>query len=217
MTELEYYKFSNNKFLATIDLSKIKSSEKKQSPIFICLLDKSGSMGNNVYIFVKFIFPLVLQKLGCDKEQSILITYDNEAHKYTGNADYYKNQNLSSGGGNELYMGLAEVEAIFDEYIKSNKNISIRLLTISDGDIGSESSLFKKIDELIQKIKNKLIINSQAVRYFTSSTPPDTKGLCSMLKLNNVTNGKLIDIKSNYESEEPEDESEDEKLRKKKD
>ena len=114
-------------------------------------------------------------------------------------------------------MGLAEVEKIFDEYIKSNKNISIRLLTISDGDIGSESSLFKKIDELIPKIKNKLIINSHAVRYFTSSSPPDTKGLCSMLKLNNVTNGKLIDIKSNYESEEPEDESEDEKLRKKKD
>ena len=34
-----------------------------------------------------------------------------------------------------------------------------------------------------------------AVRYFTSSSPPNTKGLSSMLKLNNVKVGKLIDIK----------------------
>ena len=75
--------------------------------------------------------------------------------------------------------------------------MAIRLLTISDGD--SESNLFKKIDELILKIKNKLIINSHVVRYFTSDSPPDTKRLCSMLKLNNITIGKSIDIKSDYE------------------
>ena len=197
MTQLEYYKCVNNKYLATIDLSDIKSSENKQPPVFICLLDKSGSMGGNVYIFVKSIFPLILEKLGCGKEQSILITYDSNAYKYIGNSDYFKNQNLSSGGGNELSVGLAEVEKIFDDYIKSNKIMAIRLLTISDGD--SESNLFKKIDELILKIKNKLIINSHVVRYFTSDSPPDTKGLCSMLKLNNITIGKSIDIKSDYE------------------
>ena len=118
-------------------------------------------------------------------------------YKYIGNSDYFKNQNLSSGGGNELSVGLAEVEKIFDDYIKSNKIMAIRLLTISDGD--SESNLFKKIDGLILKIKNKLIINSHVVRYFTSDSPPDTKGLCSMLKLNNITIGKSIDIKSDYE------------------
>ena len=145
----------------------------------------------------KIYFFFNIKKLGCGKEQSILITYDNNAYKYIGNSDYFKNQNLSSGGGNELSVGLAEVEKIFDDYIKSNKIMAIRLLTISDCD--SESNLFKKIDGLILKIKNKLIINSHVVRYFTSDSPPDTKGLCSMLKLNNITIGKSIDIKSDYE------------------
>jgi uncharacterized protein with von Willebrand factor type A (vWA) domain len=58
--ELEYYKCNNNnKYLATIDLSQIKSSQKVSDSIFICLLDKSGSMEDNVYIYVKEIFPLV--------------------------------------------------------------------------------------------------------------------------------------------------------------
>jgi phosphoribosylformylglycinamidine (FGAM) synthase PurS component len=80
-------------------------------------------------------------------------------------------------------------------------NASIRLLTVSDGNIGDESSLFKKVDEIIAKIKNKLIVNSHVVRYFTSSSPPDTKGLSSMLKLNNITVGKLIDIKVEEDNE----------------
>ena len=201
MAELEYYKCNINKILATIDLSKIQSSEKVQDSILICLLDKSGSMGGNVYVFVKEIFPLVLEKLKVAEKENILITYDDSAQKYSGNADYYKKQNLSSGGSNELYMGLSEVEKIFDDYIKSNKKASIRLLTISDGDIGDESSLFKKVDELIPKIKNNLIVNSHAVRYFTSSSLPDTRGLSSMLKLNNITVGKLIDIKVDEDNE----------------
>ena len=142
MAELEYYKCNINKILATIDLSKIQSSEKVQDSILICLLDKSGSIGGNVYVFVKEIFPLVLEKLKVAEKENILITYDHSAQKYSGNADYYKKQNLSSGGSNELYMGLSEVEKIFDDYIKSNKKAIIRLLTISDGDIGDESFIW---------------------------------------------------------------------------
>ena len=200
MAQLEYYKCTNNKYLATIDLSTIDSNKKEEKeeklPILICLLDKSGSMDENTYIFVKEIFPLVLELLGYDKQENILITYDDEAKKYSGNIEYYKNLEINSGGGNELYMGLAEFEKLLDEYIKANMNKSIRLLTISDGDIGSESPLFKKIDELILKTKNNFIINSHSVRYFTSNSPPDTRGLSSMLKLNNINIGKLIDIKS---------------------
>ena len=186
----------NKKYLGTIDLSSIDSSKEEQSALFICLLDKSGSMGNNVYTYVKEIFPLILEKLKCDKQDNILITYDNKAKEYSGNAEFFKNQTLSSGGGNELYIGLAEIDKKFDEYIKSNIKKPIRLLTISDGDIGSEVSLFKSVDNLIKKIKNNLMVNSHAVRYFTSDSPPDTRGLSSMLKLNNVTTGKLLDIKA---------------------
>ena len=99
MTQLEYYNCASNKILATIDLSSINSEKKEAPPVFICLLDKSGSMRGNVYIFVKEIFPKVLEILGCDKQQNILITYDDEATKYIGNADYFRNQNINSGGG----------------------------------------------------------------------------------------------------------------------
>ena len=98
MLDLEYYKCNNNKYLTTIDLSDLDPSKKEQDSIFICLLDKSGSMDDNVYIFVKEIFPRVLRNLKCDKKQNILITYDNKATKYVGDADYYKSQSLSSGG-----------------------------------------------------------------------------------------------------------------------
>ena len=201
MLDLEYYNCNNKKCLLTIDLSNLESSKKEQNSIFICLLDKSGSMDDNVYTYVKEIFPRVLQNLKYEKKKSILITYDNSAYKYKGDADYFKSQSLSSGGGNELYMGLTELEKIFDEYIKSNKNLPIRLLTISDGDIGSEDALYKKINELMPKIKNKLAINSHAVRYFTSDSPPETKGLSSVLKLNNITLGKLIDINAEDDNE----------------
>lgn len=197
MAEINYYKSENNKYLGTIDLSSISSLKKEQhDALLICLLDKSGSMDDNVRVFVKEIFPLVLEKLKCDKQDNILITYDDDAYEYSGNSEYYRKQELSSGGGTSLYPGLIKVEQKFDEFIKSNIKKPIRLLTISDGDIGDESSLFTAIDNLIKKIKNNLKVNSHTVRYFTSSSPPDTRGLSSMLKLNNVTIGKLIDIKA---------------------
>ena len=210
MLDLEYYKCNNKKYLTTIDLSNLAPFKKEQDSILICLLDRSGSMDDNVAIYVNEIFPRVLQNLKCDKKESILITYDDEAIKYMGDADYFKSQSISSRGDNLLYLGLNELEKIFDEYIKSNKNLPIRLLTISDGDVGPEDKLYKKIDELIPKIKNKLIVNSHAARYFTSSTPPNTKGLSSMLKLNNITVGKLIDIYGREEENESEEEKDEE-------
>ena len=169
MAEINYYKSHNNKYLGTIDLSSIASSKKEENDVLlICLLDKSGSMSGNVRIFVKEIFPLILKKLKCDNQDNILITYDNDAYEYSGNAEYYTKQNLSSGGGTELYKGLEKVELKFDEFIKSNIKKSIRLLTISDGDIGNESSLFKAVDNIIKKIKNNLKVNSHAVNRYKS-------------------------------------------------
>ena len=120
MIDLEYYKYKDNKYLGTIDLSEFKSKKTEQDSILICLLDRSGSMRGNVYIFVKEIFPLVLEKLQTDKQDNILITYDDAAEKFTGNAEYFRNQEIKSKGDTILYLGLTELEKIFDEYINSN-------------------------------------------------------------------------------------------------
>ena len=181
MAEINYYKSNQSKkYLGTIDIT--NSSNDAESPLFICLLDKSGSMGDNVYVYVKEIFPLVLEKLKCDKQENILITYEDKAQEYSGNADFFRNQNITSDGGTQLHVGLSLLEKKIDEYIKSNTKKQIRLLTISDGDVGNLNNLFKSVDNLINKTTNNFMINSHVVRYFTSDSPPDTKGLSSMLK-----------------------------------
>ena len=142
MAEINYYKSNQSKkYLGTIDIT--NSSNDAKSPLFICLLDKSGSMRvsgvmeddddddvDNVNVYVKEIFPLVLEKLKCDKQENILITYEDIAQEYSGNADFFRNQNLTSGGANELHVGLSLLEKKIDEYIKSNTKKQIRLLTI---------------------------------------------------------------------------------------
>ena len=60
MLDLEYYKCNNKKYLTTIDLSNLAPFKKEQDSILICLLDRSGSMDDNVAIYVNEIFPRVL-------------------------------------------------------------------------------------------------------------------------------------------------------------
>ncbi|OUM61119.1 hypothetical protein PIROE2DRAFT_62707 [Piromyces sp. E2] len=52
-----------------------------------------------------------------------------------------------------------------------------------------------EIVDIIQK--KKLLVNSQAVRFFTSNRQPDTRGLSSCLQFSNVSDPKLIDIFAN--------------------
>ena len=150
MAEINYYKSNQSKkYLGTIDIT--NSSNDAKSPLFICLLDKSGSMRvsgvDNVNVYVKEIFPLVLEKLKCDKQENILITYDDPTKEYSGNADFFRNQNLTSDGGNELSEGLSLLEKKIDEYIKSNTKKQIRLLTISDGDVGDIDYIQSELEE----------------------------------------------------------------------
>ena len=124
MAEIQYYKSNqNNKFLGTIDLSSINPSKSEQNAQLICLLDRSGSMSNNVYIYVKEIFPLILEKLKCDKQDNILITYDDEAEEYSGNAEFFKNQKISARGDNILYLGLEKLEISGEECLKTHRLI----------------------------------------------------------------------------------------------
>ena len=55
------------------------------------------------------------------------------------------------------------------------------------------------INDLIKQ--KQILINSQAIRFFTSNEEPDTRGLSSLLQLNNISIPILEDIycSLNYE------------------
>ena len=55
----------------------------------------------------------------------------------------------------------------------------------------------KIASQFYEKVKEKFRINSQAIRYFTSSAQPDIMALASILQLNTVNEATLIDINYN--------------------
>ena len=85
-------------------------------------------------------------------------------------------------------------------------NQNVRILTISDGELFDQESTVEYSSQVVNVIKkNNLLVNSQAIRFFTSSNQPDTRGLSSCLQFSNVSNPILIDIeadKYNYENYE---------------
>ena len=89
---------------------------------------------------------------------------------------------------------------------KYNMNKNIRILTISDGELFDQESTVNFSNEVVNVInENNLLVNSQAIRFFTSSSQPDTRGLSSCLQFSNVCTPTLIDIdayKYKYENYE---------------
>jgi hypothetical protein len=83
---------------------------------------------------------------------------------------------------------------------KHLKQKYFRILTISDGEIWDKEDTLRNASKFAEEIKGKYIINSQAIRLFTSDDQPDTTALCTVLQLNNVNKANLIDINSNLPS-----------------
>ena len=83
-------------------------------------------------------------------------------------------------------------------FIPENQKTPFRILTLSDGELVVEKERENVpilASKLYEKVKGKFRINSQAVRYFTSSAQPDTMALASILQLNTINKiATLIDI-----------------------
>ena len=81
-----------------------------------------------------------------------------------------------------------------DQYIDSMPEKKLRLLTISDGSLHDQQETLSAASKLANKIKGNYMINSQAIRLFTSYSEPDTRGLASILQLNSTCTTYLKDI-----------------------
>ena len=178
-----------------ISKSLINAKTNSASAEFIIILDISGSMGSNVNRIITKILPNMLTKLNyLDDDIIHLITFESCVEYHQMTKKQLENSTIKDGG--RTYM-----REVFDELsnIILTKQTCFRILTISDGYVGDQTETLQKGSEFAAKIKGKYSINSQAVRFFTSSSQPDTTALSSVLQLNTVKKSTLIDIDSNQD------------------
>jgi hypothetical protein len=195
---IEFFKNINN-YIAKIDLKSDifkDSDERIEDFSTIIILDKSGSMSNSIDKITKIFLPEFFQKLNYKNDQNItLITFGNqnesELQTYTF-SEIEKGINIYANGATYMKNALK----LLKDYLENiNLNKNIRILTISDGELHDQEETINFSQEIVNLIKLKnLNVNSQAIRFFTSSMEPDTRGLSSCLQFSNVTTPKLIDI-----------------------
>ena len=197
MQNLKIYK-SGNSYIGKLDTSKMVSNKANKDLVFIVILDVSGSMGQTVPRFTNIILPNILQRLDITSEIN-LITFSNDVKIYKGDYTYFSTLNLYATGCTYMNGTIGELEKIF---AKTAKKTNIRILSVSDGELHDQEKTVEKASDLFNKFKDCFIVNSQAVRLYTSSSEPDTRGMSSLMQFSNVTEPKLIDIQaSNYSYE----------------
>ena len=86
------------------------------------------------------------------------------------------------------------VEHIDQRLAKIDPSTPVRLLALSDGALDDQIGTLKRASSVALNYKTKLAINAQAIRFFTSQSEPDTRGLSSILQFNNLTKANLVDI-----------------------
>ena len=187
-------------YVNEINISKslINAKTNSASAEFIIILDISGSMGYNVNRIITKILPNMLTKLNyLDDDIIHLITFEDIVEYHPMTKKQLENSTIEDEGG--TYM-----RGVFDELsnIILTKQTCFRILTISDGDVFDQTETLQNGSEFAAKIKGKYSINSQAVRFFTSSSQPDTTALSSVLQLNTVKKSTLIDINSAQDDNE---------------
>lgn len=183
--------------LNTSDDSKINERILTKSNVStIVILDRSGSMGNSVPRFVNQILPDIFKSLNYANNEIItLITFDSNPNRYPIAVKDLAGFSIKCQGQTFMAPGI-ELLTKFIRNDLSKDCHSLRLLTISDGEVHDQANVQTQAARLASLIKNDYIINSQAVRLFTSSSQPDTRAVSSLLQLNNVSNVNLLDLKT---------------------
>ena len=162
-------------------------------PEFIIIVDKSGSMGSAFNEIISRTIPEVLNSLGYGNRKIHLITFDNDVKYSNISKSELKNLNSSSGGKTYMAKSYDILEKIL--YNLKEKCNNFRILIISDGKLDDQEETKKKGELLYEKYKNAFKINSQCIRLYTSEKP-DSEGMVSFLKFNNVKRCDLVNHKS---------------------
>lgn len=167
--------------------------EKDEMYQTIIILDRSGSMEDTVERMITNILPLFFSKLSYRQHNQIyLITFETSTELHVKVVADFPNLQISFGGWTYMEPAIQKCKEIF-EHLDCDK--PVRILTISDGDIQDKLESMVAADSLKVFLDDKpFLINSKAVRLFTSRSQPNTTALCSLLLINNASPKSLIDI-----------------------
>jgi hypothetical protein len=161
----------------------------------IVIIDRSGSMRENAQRMLSVILPLAFSILGySDGKEVHIIPFNDCSFLKTLTISSIKRAELRAKYG--TFMSTA-INVCHKNFERISNGKPVRLLTISDGDVEDVKRTSTAASEFAEYLKNgDFVINSQAVRFFTSDCQPDSTALASLLQVNNTTNPKLIDISS---------------------
>ena len=159
----------------------------------VVILDRSGSMGNEVSRITSRLLPAMFRKLRYkDEDQIVLITFDSIGSCEEFRVWQLEGLALSARGCTEMSTGLAKLMEYFP---KLQPNLPLRIIVISDGEVSDKASVLSMSDSLSEMFRSEgFAINAQGFRWFTSSCQPDTKALASILKLNTTDTVILQDV-----------------------
>lgn len=195
--ELKLYPL-DNEFVGVLNIHKLPLKLSKAKCETVIILDRSGSMNDNVEYIIEVILPPFFDQLNYKADEDIhLITFDSNFEYFKLKVEDFKKLGISCRGCTNMSEAIKKLKELVNEF-KADKIEAIRILTISDGDIGDQKLTAELSDKLVKFVKETEIkINSQAVRFLTSDySEPDTTALCCLLQLNNVTESNLVDISS---------------------
>ena len=203
--KLEVYRSVNNyigKIVIPDPLVKENISHSKLGTIVV--LDRSGSMGSTFFKLINRILPKVFNKLGYYENEPIinLVTFESKVEVYQTTVSGFSKLKISSQGETYMAPAMYKIEEIMTNWVSVHYT-NYRILAISDGELNDQSSTVQAAEKIKEVIKRKnLNINAHAIRFFTSSDEPDTRGLSSIMQLNSISNSSLIDVTLGMSEEE---------------
>ena len=163
-------------------------------PEFIIIVDKSSSMGSTYNEVISRTIPEVLNSLGYENKKIHLITFANKAQYLYTSQSLLRNSKSSSQGNTYMSPTYDKLLSLLYDLKKTCNNF--RILIITDGKLHDQEETMKKGELLYEIFKNDFKINSQCIRLWTNSEHPDSEGIVSFLKFNNVKICNLINHKS---------------------
>jgi hypothetical protein len=156
----------------------------------IILLDTSGSMGQNVGRIITQYLPESLQNNNNNNE-IILITFSGESKVFKHNINSLRKSRQGPEGQTFMEPAITNLQQI----IRNSEFTQFNILTISDGALHDQDETISKASLLKSEIEGKYQIKSSAIRLYTSSSEPDTRGLSSILQLDTTNEAcNIVDV-----------------------
>ncbi len=156
----------------------IKIAVSSYVPEFVIIMDVSGSMQDVINNYIKTIIPGVLSNLNYRTKIVTLITFATNSQVYNYNINQFKSSNINSGGTTLVSEAFQNLKSYFSKF--SNKK-SLRILTISDGQIFDKDSAITIINDIYSTYYGKFPINSRCVR--VGNVEADTRIFLNILRL----------------------------------